>query len=163
MSHKSRDNRWLANWCKGELSFPSFLSYRSLSHGFYHRELFMSHEIDGVRKEEDRFNRYTRRYDFEEWKLESAVIGSLQENEWFLITGDPIFYQHLFWFFGHPEVYILIIPAFGIISIIISGILQKIIFSVQSMIFAMSSISIIGQLVKVKTWLVNLIMQTSVS
>jgi quinol-cytochrome oxidoreductase complex cytochrome b subunit len=61
--------------------------------------------------------------------------------------GDPIFYQHLFWFFGHPEVYILIIPAFGIISIIISGIAQKIIFGNQSMIFAMSCISLLGTLV----------------
>ena len=52
-----------------------------------------------------------------------------------------------FWFFGHPEVYILIIPAFGIISIIISGILQKIIFGNQSMIFAMSCISLLGSVV----------------
>merc|ERR1712206_44115 len=50
-------------------------------------------------------------------------------------------------FFGHPEVYILIIPAFGIISIIISGISQKIIFANQSMIFAMSCISLLGSVV----------------
>ena len=78
------------------------------------------------------------------------VLADLHSNTLFfdpIFGGDPIFYQHLFWFFGHPEVYILIIPAFGIISIIISGIAQKIIFGNQSMIFAMSCISLLGSVV----------------
>ena len=64
-----------------------------------------------------------------------------------IFGGDPVLYQHLFWFFGHPEVYILIIPAFGIISIVISGITQIIIFGNQSMILAMSCICILGSVV----------------
>merc|ERR1711944_258997 len=78
------------------------------------------------------------------------VLADLHSNTLFfdpIFGGDPIFYQHLFWFFGHPEVYILIIPAFGVISIVISGISQLIIFGNQSMIFAMSCISLLGSVV----------------
>jgi cytochrome c oxidase subunit 1 len=62
-------------------------------------------------------------------------------------SGDPVFYQHLFWFFGHPEVYILILPAFGICSQGISLSSQNIIFGNQSMVLAMGCISILGSVV----------------
>merc|ERR1711966_526143 len=78
------------------------------------------------------------------------VLADLHSNSLFfdpVFGGDPVLYQHLFWFFGHPEVYILIIPAFGVISIVISGVSQKIIFGNQSMIFAMSCISLLGSIV----------------
>merc|ERR1712117_996769 len=78
------------------------------------------------------------------------VLADLHSNTLFfdpVFGGDPVLYQHLFWFFGHPEVYILIIPAFGVISIVISGVSQKIIFGNQSMIYAMSCISLLGSLV----------------
>merc|ERR1711963_1139919 len=78
------------------------------------------------------------------------VLADLHSNTLMfdpVFGGDPVLYQHLFWFFGHQEVYILIIPAFGVISIIISGVSQKIIFGNQSMIFAMSCISLLGSVV----------------
>jgi cytochrome c oxidase subunit I len=61
--------------------------------------------------------------------------------------GDPVLYQHVFWFFGHPEVYIMILPAFGIVSQVIPAFARKPLFGYSSMVYATASIAILSFIV----------------
>jgi len=61
--------------------------------------------------------------------------------------GDPVMFQHVFWFFGHPEVYIMILPAFGIVSQIVPTFARKRLFGYTSMIYAVASIAVLSFIV----------------
>ena len=61
--------------------------------------------------------------------------------------GDPLLWSHLFWYFGHPEVYVVVLPAFGVISEVLSTSARRTVFGYKSMVFALAGIGILGFIV----------------
>ena len=61
--------------------------------------------------------------------------------------GDPLLWSHLFWYFGHPEVYVVVLPAFGVISEVLSTSARRTIFGYKSMVFALAGIGVLGFIV----------------
>jgi cytochrome c oxidase subunit 1 len=75
--------------------------------------------------------------------LFDSTIGTV----FFTSGGDPLLFQHLFWFFGHPEVYVVIVPAFGIVSEVLATSARRSIFGYKSMVYAMVGIGVVGFIV----------------
>ena len=84
----------------------------------------------------------------------AGAVTMLLTDKYFLTSffsaaggGDPVMFQHIFWFFGHPEVYIMILPAFGIVSTIIPTFARKSLFGYDSMVYATASIAFLSFIV----------------
>jgi cytochrome c oxidase subunit 1 len=75
--------------------------------------------------------------------LFDSTIGTT----FFTAGGDPLLFQHLFWFFGHPEVYVVVVPAFGIVSEVLATSARRSIFGYRSMVYAMVGIGVVGFIV----------------
>ena len=75
--------------------------------------------------------------------LFDSTIGTV----FFVSGGDPLLFQHLFWFFGHPEVYVVVVPAFGIVSEVLATSARRSIFGYKSMVYAMAGIGAVGFIV----------------
>ena len=75
--------------------------------------------------------------------LFDSTIGTT----FFVAGGDPLLFQHLFWFFGHPEVYVVVVPAFGIVSEVLATSARRSIFGYRSMVYAMVGIGVVGFIV----------------